>query len=139
VVWLPRTAVGEGDGRGGDGDDVAATLLDGVAGAEGDPDCVVPDDACDVPTVDGEEGAVADGAGLRMTVGEEADALAEGVELAWFAAGRSATLPVDDAAKTTAPSATRPARTAIGTTPTRLPRGRRSRQLGQKPETGVVT
>ena len=44
------------------------------------------------------------------------------------------------AVPTTAPNATSPASTAIGTIPTRLPMaGERVRQLGQKPETGVKT
>jgi hypothetical protein len=136
VVWLPRTAVGEGDNRVGDGEAEAGTLLDGVEGAEDDPDCAAEGDA---DGVDGEDVAVADGDALWVTAGEGAVALADGLELAWVAAGRSATPPVDDAAKTAAPSAMRPARTAIGITPTRLPRGSGSRQLGQKPETGVVT
>jgi hypothetical protein len=128
VVCAPRTAVGEGDDRVGDGEAEAARLLEGVAGGGGDPDCAAE-----------AEGDGLDGGVLGVTVGDEATAVAEGLELASVAAGRSATLPVDDAANTTAPSPTRPASTAIGTTPTRLPRGRRSRQFGQKPETGVVT
>jgi hypothetical protein len=107
-------------------------LLEGVGGG-GEPDCAVEGDG------EGEDGTVADGDVLGVTVGDEATALAGGLELASLAAGRSATLPVDDAANTTAPSATRPASTAIGTRPIRLPRGRSSRQFGQKPETGVVT
>jgi hypothetical protein len=128
VVCVPRTAVGEGDNRVGDGEAEAATLLDGVAGGGGDPDRAAEGAG------DGVDGDV-----LGVTVGDEATALAEGLELASVDAGRSATLPVDDAANTTAPSPTRPASRAIGTTRTRLPRGRGSRQLGQKPETGVVT
>jgi hypothetical protein len=127
VVCAPRTAVGEGDSRVGDGEAEAATLLEGVGDDGGDPDC-----AAEVAG-DGVDGDV-----LGVTAGDEATVIAEGLELASVAAGRSATLPVD-AANTTAPSATRPASTAIGTMPTRLPRGRRSRQFGQKPETGVVT
>jgi len=38
VVWLPRTAVGRGNGRGDDGVAEAATLLDGVAEVDGDTD-----------------------------------------------------------------------------------------------------
>jgi hypothetical protein len=136
VVCAPRRAVGEGDNRVGEGEAEPATLLEGVAEGGGDPDCAAERDG---DGVDDEDGRVADGDVLGVTVGDEATALAEGLELASVAAGRSATLPVDDAANTTAPSATRPASTAIGTMPTRLPRGRRSRQFGQKPETGVVT
>lgn len=45
--------------------------------------------------------------------------------------------PVEDAANTIAPNATSPARIASGTRPIPLPTGESSRQLGQKPETGV--
>ena len=55
------------------------------------------------------------------------------------AAGRTAIVPVDEAATTAAASATSPATATIGTTATRLPSDRSSRQFGQKPETGVVT
>jgi hypothetical protein len=51
----------------------------------------------------------------------------------------SAIDPLDDAANTAAPSATSPRIATIGTSPIRLPSGERSRQLGQKPETGVNT
>ncbi|HEX9141363.1 MAG TPA: hypothetical protein VF833_03975 [Gaiellaceae bacterium] len=62
----------------------------------------------------------------------------EGLGVAWLEEGRRAIDPLDeDAANTAAPSATRPRITAIGRSATRLPRGRSSRQLGQKPETGV--
>jgi len=128
-------AVGEGDNRVGDGEAEAATLLEGVAEDGGDPDCAAEGEG---NGVDVDDARVADGDVLGVTAGDEAIALAEGLVLASVAAGRSATLPVD-AANTTAPSATRPASTAIGTMPTRLPKGRRSRQFGQKPETGVVT
>jgi hypothetical protein len=82
VVWVPRTAVGEGESRGGDGEAEAGTLLDGVAGAEGDPICVVAEGTGEVVTVDGEDGAAADGDAPWVTVGEGAVALADGLELA---------------------------------------------------------
>ena len=53
--------------------------------------------------------------------------------------GLSASPPVDEAASAAAARATSPAITMIGTSATRLPSGSSSRQLGQKPETGVVT
>ena len=74
------------------------------------------------------------------TVGEELAEPREAPGLLWLAGGRSATRPVVEAAKTTAPKATSPASTAIGTSPTRLPMaGESVRQFGQKPETGVKT
>lgn len=132
MVWLPRTAVGEGDDAGRDGEGEAAGLPDGVADVDGDPDCAA----------DGEADAAADGEDGDVPCVNVADglvALARGLEVAGLAAGRSAIDPVDDAANTAAPSATRARRAAIGTSPIRLPRGESCRQLGQKPETGVKT
>jgi hypothetical protein len=45
----------------------------------------------------------------------------------------------EDMTTTSAPSASSPTTAKIGASGTCLPSGRRSRQLGQKPETGVVT
>jgi hypothetical protein len=71
-VWLPRTAVGEGDEPGGDGEAEAPGLLDEVGDADGGPDCAVAGDGV-VAAVDGGTGVVAAGA-LCATFG---DALAE--------------------------------------------------------------
>ena len=75
-------------------------------------------------------------------VGEVGDAVT-GIEdrlgLASVAAGRSAIVPVDEPAIAATARATSPAVAMIGKSATRLPSGRSSRQLGQKPETGVVT
>ena len=74
-----------------------------------------------------------------MTAAEGLAELGDALELAWVAAGRSASDPVDEAANTAAPSATKPTIAMIGISATRLPRGWSVRQLGQKPETGVNT
>jgi hypothetical protein len=100
----------------------------------GDPDCAADGDA------EGENALlVAVGGALSPAVADGFAELGDELGLAWLAAGRKAIDPVDDAAKTAAPSATRPRIATIGTSPIRRPRGRRVRQLGQKPETGVVT
>jgi len=126
VPWLPRTA-GVGEPR------VGAALPDG-AGKAGDPTGAVDGDG------DDEGGGVtADGGEVNVAVVVALGAPADEVGLAWVPAGRSATLPVDDAANTATPRATSPAIATIGTTPNRLLRGKRSRQFGQNPETGVVT
>lgn len=126
VVWLPRTAGGDGDEPGARGDG----LLTGVGDADGGLDCAA--------ALEGDAVTVA-GDAVCVTAGDGPVELAETLGLVSGAAGPSATRPVDVAANTAAPSATSPASTAIGTRPIRLPRGRGSRQLGQKPETGVVT
>jgi hypothetical protein len=126
VLWLPRTD-GEGEPR------VGAELGDG-AGDVGDPGGAVEGDGLNEGggvTADGGEGNAAVVVGLG--------APSEEVGLASVVVGRSATLPVDDAANTTAAKATSPASARIGTRPNRLPRGKRSRQFGQNPDTGVVT
>ena len=131
VFWLPATAVGEGDATGGEAGDAVATTVD--VGAV---------DGVDVP--EGGDEAVALGEAARgvalgeapWTAADDRWALGELLGLAWFGAGLSAIVPVSDAAKAAAPSAT--ARTVtIGTSPIRLPRGCSCRQFGQKPETGV--
>jgi len=130
VLW-PPTGPGVGD---------AAAVEDGVALGDtvgvGGPDCA-PDD-------DGETAADGDALCAPGVVGivEAGDALADvgdGLAPVSPAAGLRAIAPVDDAATTAAPSATRPRIATIGTTPIRLPMGNRSRQLGQNPDTGVVT
>lgn len=80
-----------------------------------------------------------DGDAICATPGVAVTDIADGLGLASFAAGLSAIVPVDEAAIAAAASATSPAIAMIGTTATRLPSGRSSRQLGQNPETGVVT
>jgi hypothetical protein len=74
-----------------------------------------------------------------VAAGEPVTTVAEELGLAWPVFGTTATGRVPDTAKTAAPRATTPAMATIGTSATRLPSGRRSRQFGQKPETGVVT
>jgi hypothetical protein len=117
---------------------------------EGDPDCAAEDDGDGVREGDAapwvgdiagdREVLVAAGDGdAVMAAGDPVTDVAEELGLAWPVFGTTATGRVPEAAKTAAPSATRPAMTTTGTTATCLPSGRRSRQLGQKPETGVVT
>jgi len=72
-------------------------------------------------------------------VGDAVAEVSNGLTLARFAGGLSAIVPVDEPATTAAASATSPATATIGTSATRLPSGKSSRQLGQKPETGIVT
>ena len=136
-VWLPRTAVGEGDEPSGDGGAEAPGLLDETGDADDGPDCAVVGDGV-VAAVDGGAGVVVAGA-LCAAIGERFGGLGEELAVAWFAAGLSATPPVDDAANTAAPSATRPRIATIGTSPIRLPSGESCRHLGQKPETAVNT
>jgi len=133
VVWLPSTAVGDGDPAVGvEGAPVAVALAVGAVGGGGDADWAAEADAAGV-----EAFAVVVGEVLCATAADELAGLEDGLLLVWLAGGRSAIDPVDDAAKTAAPSATRPRTATIGTSPRRLPRGRSVRQLGQKPETGV--
>ena len=80
-----------------------------------------------------------DGDAICATVGDAVTDIPDGVGLAWPAGGLTASLPVDETASAAAARATSPAIATIGTSATRLPSGRSSRQLGQKPETGVVT
>jgi hypothetical protein len=145
--------VGDGEGPGDDGaaEGVAPTG-DGESEAavpaaddEADGGTVLDDDAEGVPdcTAEGEVAAawVCETAGddaPGATLGDGVRALAEGLVLTWPPGGPSAT-GRGCAASTAAPSATSPRSATIGTKPTRLPRGRRSRQFGQKPDTGVVT
>ena len=131
LVWLPRT-VWVGDGVGVDD---AVALGDAVVGV-GDPDRVA--DGGGVTPADGDAVCAADVV-CAVALGDVPADVGEELALACAGAGRSAIDPVDDAAKTAAPSATRARSARIGTSPIRLPRGRRSRQLGQNPDTGVVT
>lgn len=118
-LWLPRTA-GAGDSDG---------LRDGAALEDAD--------ALDEGAVVDDGGG--DGDAICATVGDAVSDIADRVGLASLAGGLSATPPVDEAASAAAARATSPAIATIGTTATRLPSGRSSRQFGQKPETGVVT
>jgi hypothetical protein len=87
----------------------------------------------------GEEGdAAGDGDAPSVTVGEAVAEVEGELGLARPTAGPKGTKSVD-VATTTAASASSPATARIGTTASRRPRGRGSRQFGQKPETGVVT
>jgi hypothetical protein len=121
-VWVPRTFPGDADG--------AAPVALGLADADGS---VPPGDR------DGEGEGVEEGDAVVAPPGAEIAEVGDAVGLASPATGLRAIEPVDDAANTPAASATSPASATIGTIPTRLPSGKRSRQLGQKPETGVVT
>ena len=106
-----------------------AALGDGGDGV-GDPDR---------PAVEVDDG-VAD-VDATATATDVAAAVGEAVVAPCVAKGLSAIAidPLDDAATTPTPSASSPAIATIGTRANRLPRGRRSRQFGQNPETGVVT
>jgi hypothetical protein len=116
-------------------------MLDDATGV-GDVDCAADDEGDAVGeggTVDAEGDTAGDGDRvMAATVGDAVTEVDEEVGLAWPVFGTTATGRLPDAAKTAAPSATSPAITTIGTSATRLPSGKRSRQLGQKPETGVV-
>jgi len=122
ALWLPRTAVGAADRRGdaealGGGPDGASEPADGAA-ADADTDATAVD-------------------GAVVTVGDAV--VGDAFELASGATGLRAIDPVDDAATTAAPTASSAATATIGRIAKRLPSGRRSRQFGQNPETGVVT
>ena len=104
-----------------------AALGDGGDGV-GDPDR---------PAVEVDDG-VADVDATATVTGVPA-AVGEAVVAFCVVKGLSAIDPLDDAATIPTPSASSPAIAMIGTRANRLPRGRRSRQFGQNPETGVVT
>jgi hypothetical protein len=130
LVWLPSTVwVGEGVAV-----NDAVALGEAVVGV-GDDDRVPEGDGVAPP--DGEEvcAAVVVGATDPGVVAAEAD---DALGLDCPGAGRSANDPVEDAANAAAPSATSATSARMGTRPTRLPRGKRSRQLGQNPDTGVA-
>lgn len=102
-----------------------AALGDGGDGV-GDPDRpAVEDGVADVEAT--------------ATATDVAAAVGEAVVASCVVKGLSAIDPLDVAATTPTPSASSPAIAMIGTRANRLPRGRRSRQFGQNPETGVVT
>jgi len=75
--------------------------------------------------------------GAVVTTGDTV--VGDALELASGATGFRAIDPEDDAATTAAPTASSAATATIGGIAKRLPSGRRSRQFGQNPETGVVT
>src|SRR5207249_11552114 len=75
--------------------------------------------------------------GAVVTTGDTV--VGDPLELATGATGFRAIDPEDDAATTAAPTASSAATATIGGIAKRLPSGRRSRQFGQNPETGVVT
>jgi len=163
---VPSTAVGEGDevgegdAAGAEGDEPGAAVEAGGDPVETGGDPVAPGGVVEaggaLPDADavwvgapdgGAEGEVAatsvgEAVGdLVMTtaLGDAVTAgLTEGVGLAWPGAGPRAT-GRGCAARTAAPSAMSPRTAMSGTSATRLPSGRSSRQLGQKPETGIVT
>ena len=129
LVWLPST-VCVGEGVGPDGTVALGDAVDGV----GDPDRVAEGDGVAAPDGDALCAAVVVGPvdGALVAAGD-------GLAVDCAGAGRNANDPVDDAANAAAPSAIRATSARIGTRPIRLPRGKRSRQLGQNPDTGVVT
>jgi len=122
VLWLPRSAVGAADGPGDaeafDGGPDGAGEVDGAAVADADRDAIALDDAV-------------------VTAGDAI--VGDAFELASGATGLRAIDPVDDAATIAAPTASSAATATIGRIANRPPSGRRSRQFGQNPETGVVT
>jgi hypothetical protein len=155
---MPSTAVGEGDEPGCDGDGDApgadgdaegdAPGADGEAVGEGaaladDVTAGAPDwtegegDVVGDPAGDGDPPGATLGETLGETLGDAVSAIGDGLVVCPLA-GPTAT-GRGWAANTAAPSATSPRTARIGTRPIRLPRGKRSRQFGQKPETGVVT
>jgi hypothetical protein len=123
--WLPRTdCAGEGD-----------VLRDGAALEDAEGEDV--GNADDKP--EGDAGGTGDGDPIRARVGDAVREISKGFGLARFGGGRSAIVPVDEPATAAAASATSPATATVGTSATRLLSGKSSRQLGQKPETGIVT
>jgi hypothetical protein len=136
VFGLPATALGDGDDPVGE-DGVRDGTLDADVGAVGG--VVVPgcDAEADAPGDDAGGVVVATGVALSARTAEGVALLGEGLELAWLGPGRSAIEPVDAANTAAAASAARPSSATSGTTAIRRPRGRNSRQIGQKPETGV--
>jgi hypothetical protein len=129
-------ALGDGeDPVGEDGVRVGTLVADAVAAGS----VVVPggDAEPDAPGEDAGGVVVATGVALSARTAEGVAPLGEGLELAWLGPGPSAIEPVDAANTAAAASAARPSSATSGTTAIRRPRGRNSRQLGQKPETGV--
>jgi hypothetical protein len=118
-----------------DGDADGVSDADCRADGVGDADCAA-DGEGDTAT---EGDAAGDGDELCETVGEAVVPVEDGVGLVCPGAGRNAIDPVDEAANAAAASVRSPMTAAIGTSATPRPSGKRSRQLGQKPETGVVT
>jgi hypothetical protein len=110
--------------------------LGDVGGSLTGPDAAGDGDGDTAPDVEGD--TAPDGEAL-CTAGDGVADLADALGLACPVTGPSASDPVDDAAYTAAPRAAIPAMSTIGTTARRLPSGNGSRQLGQNPETGVVT
>lgn len=125
-----------GDVPGGDDEEEGATVPGEEADADGPPDCAAGSDGEVGAAWDGE--AAADGDPTGAPLGDAVSAIDDGDVVAWPPAGPRAT-GRGCAASTAAPSATSPSTARIGTSAIRLPSGRSSRQLGQKPETGIVT
>jgi hypothetical protein len=124
VLWFPRTACG------GEADAVAD------ASGPGDVTSGVGDsDRAGAPP---EETAVADGEARAAAVGDGALEVDDGLGLA-LPVCRNPTWPLWTNAGTATTSAISPSRATSGTSGRPRPSGRRSRQFGQNPETGVVT
>ena len=77
MVWLPRTAVGDGDDPGADGEAEAVGLADEAGDVDGDKDRVVEGGVV-VVAAGGEAGAVADADALCPTVGALSTTVGEG-------------------------------------------------------------
>ena len=119
-------------------------MLDEAAGV-GDADCPTEGDGEGARVGDAAREAEAPGVGVApkegdavsVTVGDGVTGVKDGLGLAWPGLGPKAKRR-GCAASTAAPSAMRPATATIGRRATRLPSGKRSRQFGQKPDTGIV-
>ena len=101
----------------------------------GDGDAAGDDDTVGGGDTAGDDTA-GDGDTASVTVGDAATEGEDGLGLPWLAGGATETVP-GCLATTATPSARRPT-TAMGTRATRRPSGKGSKQLGQKPDTGVV-
>jgi hypothetical protein len=109
----------------------------GEAAGVGDADCPAEGEAEGEAEAAEEGEAAGDGDALSVTVGDAVTGVEDGLGLAGPGPGPNAK-GRGWAASTATPSASRPATARIGTNATRLPSGKRSRQLGQKPDTGIV-
>jgi hypothetical protein len=108
----------------------------GVGDADGPPEG--EGEAAGEAEVAGEgDGDPENGDAVSVTVGDAVTGVEDGLGLVWPGPGPSAK-GRGWAASTATPSASRLATARIGTSATPLPSGKRSRQFGQKPDTGIV-
>jgi hypothetical protein len=119
VLSSPTTA-GDGEGAAAVAAGPGSTVTGGADWAEDGEGAATVADTRTVAVA----GAVEAAAGLAVAVATDS---------------RDAAGPVESAAGTAMASASNPSRATIGANPKRRPRGSRSRQLGQNPDTGVVT